>query len=317
MTQIPILVLSLTYLAQAPVEQAPAEAAPAADVSAPLAEPKTSQPTEADKFLSQAADAIDRIEYLSARMLQTIHAGGRTIQATGLMKKGPGHRGRVDLSVDVAGAQGTRINASDGSTCYLYEKLFDQEACQTFDVRQVVPLLESRDMPPEFRQQRFMDLPFVSTADMLRGYQKTIQFESMSEGTVGETSPRAVVVVEGSWKSDWIPLVAQNPNVRSIDDLPAPVPQYLRVSIDKETNFPLSIELYRKDKQAEYKPIYRLDFLEVRTDKLEDSEFAFTCPENLTPVDVTSQLVDELGRLPEKPAKLAPSVAEPLQPDKP
>lgn len=296
MTQIPIFVISLTYLAQAAPASAAEPAAPGVEAAAPTV-------TEADKFVSQAADALDKIEYLSARMLQTIHANGKTIQSTGTVLRGPGNRGRVELRVDIGSDdKALQINSSDGSTCYLYKKFFDTETCETFDVRQVVPLLESRDIPPEIRQQQFLDLPFISVADMLRGYQKTIQFETMSDGSIGDSSPRAVTVVEGIWKADWIPLVAQNPNAKTLDDIPAPVPQHVRLSLDKETSFPLRVELYRKDKEAEYKPIYQLDFLDVRTDKLEDSQFAFAPPEGVTPTDGTAQIVELLNRIPEKPA---------------
>lgn len=313
MTQIPIFLLSLCYLAQS---AEPVSPAPGATASLP-GQPAVEAETDAEKAIRAAADKIDGIEYVSVRLRQTIRAAGKAMQSAGSYKRGPNNRGRLDLLVDIGAGTATRVNASDGTTCSLYEKILDREECQSFDVKQVMSLLDNREMPPEVRQQLFLSLPFVSPGDMLRGYLKTMHFDAMREDNLG-SPPRPATLFEGRWKDNYIPVVAQDPSVKRIEDLTEGIPQYIRLYLDKETGFPVRIELFRKDKRAEYKPMFQLEFLEVQTAKIDDKEFVFDVPKSAKFRDVTAEFVQRLSELPPKTktpsaTSAAEAVAEPIQ----
>jgi outer membrane lipoprotein-sorting protein len=319
MTQIPIFVISLCYLgqsAQTPEASPPSEAAQTPQIQG---EALKESETPAERVVREAADAVDGLEYLSVRVKQTIRAAGKTLESTGVYRRGPNFRSRLDLLVDVGAEVARRVNASDGRTCTLYEKILDAETYETFDVRRVMPLFETRDVSPEIRQQYFLfRLPFASPGEMLRGYLSSMRFESTSDGVLGDP-PRPVVVVEGRWRDDQIPIVAQNQTAKRLDDLPEGAPQYIRLHLDKETRFPIRVELYRKDKKGAYKPLFQLDFTEVSTEKVPDSEFIFDAPTTAQPVDRTDEMVDFLNQFPEKaaaPGRLSrdEAVAEPLVP---
>lgn len=319
MTQIPIFVISLCCLAQNPET---IEVAPSSEPSQTpqlQAQAQEESETPAESIVREAADAVDGLEYLSVRVKQTIRAAGKTVESTGVYQRGPNFRSRLDLLVDVGAGVARRVNASDGGTCTLYEKILDAETYETFDVRRVMPLFETREVGPEIRQQYFLfRLPFASPGEMLRGYLSSMRFESTSEAVLGDP-PRPVVVVDGRWRDDQIPIVAQNQTAKRLEDLPEGAPQYMRLHLDKETRFPVRVELYRKDKKGAYKPLFQLDFTDVSTERVPDSEFVFDAPTTARPVDRTEEMVDFLNQFPEKakaPGKTSrdEAVAEPLVP---
>lgn len=323
MSHIPTLLIAFASFAQAADSAAPAALPQTPETQAaqslPNTQPAEPPETEADKFVKAAAEKLDAIEYVSAKISQTIRAGGSPVLATGSYRCGPNYRSMFELDVKLGEATAKRINASDGKTGMIYEKLLDKESLVTFQIGEVMPLVENRELPPEVKRQVLLQLPFVKPGDMLRGYLESIRFDKMSDATLGENN-RPVTLIEGSWKEAIVPVVAQNGNVKNVKDIVGDTPQFARLYLDKETSFPLRIELFRRDDKAEYKPIFVLDFLEVKSEKLPDSDFTFIPPEKLQAVDITSSMVTQLNQFPEKPGATSgqkpktQEVAQPLTP---
>ncbi len=305
MTHIPTLLALSAILAQTASEATPPtspEPPPAA--ASPNQSPATeSAPTEseADKQIRAAADQIDAIEFFSAKLRQSIRAGGKTVLSTGVYRRGPDGRSYFQLDVELGKSTAKRIHASDGKTGIIYEKLLENESLQTFLVAEVMPLMESRIMTQEVKRDLLLRLPFAAPGDMLRGMLESMRFGPATETTLGEEPSRPTLLFEGEWKEAMLPVVAQNGNARKIDDLGGSTPQYARVYLDKETQFPLRVELFRRDRKAEYKPIYTLEFIDVSNQKIADTDFTFIPPDKVVPVDITTQLVASLSSLPAKP----------------
>lgn len=325
MTHFPMTLMLAACLAQNPDAPLPPAETPQAEIEAKPAEtgakPTTeSTETEAERIVREAADKVDAIDYVSAKVRQTIRAGGTPIVSQGEYRRGPNFRSRFELDVDLGKSSAKRVHACDGKTGVVYEKMLDNETIESFQVDQVMPLFENRDLPPEYRRQLLLRMPFVKPGDMLRGYLETIHFDKVTETQLGEKDPRPAWLVEGAWREEVVPAIAHNSNIHKPEDLSGGTPQYARLYIDKETGFPLRIELFRRDTSAEYKPILTLEFLEVSNEKLADDVFTFVPPEKVRAVDVTTTLVAQLNQFPEK-AKPAPTdapkkqqVAQPLAP---
>jgi outer membrane lipoprotein-sorting protein len=297
MSHIPSILLSLSLFAQSPDPTAsPTPPAVQAAVPPPVeAPPAAPVETEAAKFVRESADRVDAIEYVNARIRQTIRASGKAIVSQGVYRRGPAYRSLLELDFELGNASAKRVQASDGKTAIVYEKLLGDESLTSFQVNEVMTLIETRELPADQKRQLYLRLPFVRPGDMLRGYVETIAFDKISDATVGESNPRTVALVEGVWKEELIPLVTGNGNIKKAEDIPGLTPQYARLYLDKETRFPLKIELYRRDKKAEYKPIFTLEFLDVANEKLNDSDFTFNPPETVKSVDMTAQMVAQLS----------------------
>ncbi|MBY0588074.1 hypothetical protein K2X85_12910 [bacterium] len=305
MTHIPTLLALSAIFAQSATEPAGTSPTPAVQTSPAETPPAAPTESEADKAIRVAADQVDAIEFFAAKVRQTIRAGGKSVISNGIYRRGPEGRSYFELNVELGKSTGRRIHASDGKTGIIYEKLLDAETLQTFLVADVVPLMDSRVMTPEMKRDLMLRLPFAAPGDMLRGLLDSMQFKPLEESNVGENPSRPALVYEGMWKDAIIPMVAQNGNARKVEDLAGSTPQFARVYIDKETLFPLRVELFRRDQKAEYKPIYLLEFLDINNQKIADADFTFVPPEKVVPVDITTQLVASLSSLPAK------GVAEP------
>jgi outer membrane lipoprotein-sorting protein len=304
MTHIPTLLALSAILAQPATEATSPpnpESTPAAATPSPApATDSTPTESEADKQIRAAADQIDAIEFFSAKLRQTIRAGGKTVLSTGIYRRGPDGRSYFELDVTLGKSAAKRIHASDGKTGIIYEKLLDNETLQTFLVAEVIPLMESRVMTQEVKRDLLLRLPFAAPGDMLRGMLESMRFAPATETTLGDEPTRAALLYEGEWKEAMLPVVAQNGNARKIDDLAGSTPQYARIYLDKETQFPLRVELFRRDRKAEYKPIYTLEFVDVSNQRIADADFTFVPPDKVVPVDITTQLVASLSSLPAK-----------------
>lgn len=267
------------------------------------AAPKTEPETEADKTVRQAAEKLDAIEFVSARMRQLIRYADQNIVAAGSYKRGPGHRVRVEFTVQSGEASASRLHVCDGTNGYTYEKSLETEAVRKFDIRQILPLIERKQLPAEVRQQLLFQLPVAKPGDMLRGYLKDVSFTKVAKKIQNQTN---VMVVEGQWKPAVLARLTGKPDAK-VDDVQGLTPQFVSLTLDEKSGWPLRIELFRRDKQALYKPVYVLEFLDLALGtKLADKEFAFAVPPNLVAQDITVALVQQLQTLPDVGAATTP-----------
>lgn len=295
--------VGIAQLAQ-PVEPPAKPVAPAAAAAPAPDEPET----DFDRLVKNAADRIDAIETVSARLRQSIKAGERRIDATGVYMKGPGYRGRFELDIDLADAIGKRIHLSDGKMGYRFEQILEAKDLKSFRMDEIMPLIERKEIPPEVRAQYLMQFPFLRPGDMLRGYLRSVTFTKKEEGTLGEGSKRDVIVVEGQWRRKYLPLLAGgHPGAAvpaDVEGLPGRLPQYVRLHLDKKTGWPLRVELFRRDSDAEWVPIYVLEFLEVEFPKMIPAE-EFRRKWDMEAQDLTVEIVAQLKALKDKPESSA------------
>lgn len=311
MCYVPIVLITLSCFAQGPqsaqtnLPESSAQSAPpsAAEAVVPetTAQAETTPESEVDKFLRETADKIDKIPYVSADIAQTIRFADREIKATGIYKKGPDYRLRFELNVDMGDAVGKRIQVCNGKMGYRYEQLADTQVLHSFDVAAIVPLVERKDLPVQAKEQILTAIPFLKPGDMLRGFLRTLTFTEKEESTIGNEHKRDVLILQGHWKKELLQSITGSPNVPPLEEFGQGFPQYARVYLDKETGWPIRIELYHQNNFARLKPIFRLEFLKVTfTDKLPEDAFAFTIPKDVAPLDVTTQLVAQLQSIPDK-----------------
>lgn len=279
----------------------------AAKEAAPAPAPPPDEPeTDADKFVKKAADAIDAVQYVDAKIQQTIRISEQSITSKGVYKKAPGYKARFELDVDLGEATGKRLVVSDGSIGYWYRKVLEVEELQLIEIAKIIDLIEKKDLPQPNKRRVLAQLPIVQSGDMLRGYLGSVTFTKLSEKTIGEQEKRKVVVVEGHWRKKAIDALTGRPGVADLESLGANLPQYVRLYIDAETSWPLKIELFRRDKEAEWKPVFTLEFPSVVIGKkIPDSEFAWKPPEKLTATNVTNEWLSFLQNLKDKPSAAA------------
>ena len=304
MLHIRILLTAVASLSQVPQTTKSAPTAPPVAQSASTAAPdEPAKPervdTDSEKAIKKAADEIEKIQYVSANLRQTILLGDQEIVGTGVYQKGPGYRTRFELDVNLGAASGKRLSISDGTIGYRYEKLLDKENVQKFEMDRIMRLIDSKDIDPKRSRQLLNRFPFVRPAQMLRGYLDALTFDKM---TTGELGGRKVTVVEGHWVQEALAILSNNPSATDLESLSGSQPQYVRLFLDEQTGWPLKTEMFRRDRAALYKPIYVLEFLDFRfgDEQLAEQDFTFELPPELVPEDLTAQLIALLSNLPDK-----------------
>lgn len=304
--------------AQTPTQPAPAAAVPTSATPTPVAKTATPTPnpapapepeTDADKFVRAAADQIDKIEHVDGKIRQTVKVSERKIESKGLYQRGPGYRCRFELDIDLGDATGKRLIVCDGQTGYLYRKVLEVEELQMIQLAKVLDLLKKKDLPSQNRRRVLSQLPVVEPGDMLRGYLGTVTFTKVTDKTIGEPR-RKVKVVEGQWRKRAVESLVGRQGVTDLESLGGNMPQYVRLYLDAETSWPLKIELFRRDKEAEWKPVFTLEFPDVVLGRpVPEAQFHYTPPKKPIAQDVTSDWVNFLQAIKDKPS--APGKATP------
>ncbi|MGL5095652.1 MAG: hypothetical protein ACRDD1_08695, partial [Planctomycetia bacterium] len=143
----------------------------------------------------------------------------------------------------------------------------------------------------------------LTPGNMLRGLLDTLTFTDKTAGVVkfdGEAD-RPVVVLDGRWRKQVIAALLNSPSKTSTDDIGGNAPQFVRLSLDEKTKWPVKMELYRKDKAAEYSPLLVMEFRELKVgEKIPDSAFQYTPPEDLIAEDATVAMLERFGQLKDK-----------------
>jgi hypothetical protein len=188
---------------------------------------------------------------------------------------------------------------------------------------QVLPLIERKELPIQNKRRLLSQLPILDSGEMLRGYLASVTFDRKTEREMGKDQKRKVVVVEGHWRKRALDSLVGGQPTNDLASLGGNLPQYVRLYLDQETSWPLKIELFRRDKQAEWKPIFVLEFPNIAIGaKIPDADFAFTPPKNVQVQDVTAEWIGLLQNLKDKPgappaptapASAAGAVSAPLQ----
>lgn len=300
--------------AATPIPGNPAAPAPPVPPSAPAPPPKTPEQlaieNKAINFIEACIKRIDTITYVSAELREVIYVADRTIESTGIYLRGPDQRMRLELEVDIGDAVGKRIQVSDGKTGFQFRRILEQEDVWRVDLSQVLPVLAQKDLPPVLRREMLAQLPLLEPGQMLRGYLDEVVFTAVSNRRLGdETAGRPVTVVEGHWNQRVVDTLVGKPTGGDVNALGGSMPQYVRLVLDDESGWPLRVELFRRDKRAEFEPVFVLEFNKlVLNEPIADEKFSFIPPEKLNPQDVTGIWLARLQQLPNKPVTPAPGV---------
>lgn len=136
----------------------------------------------------------------------------------------------------------------------------------------------------------------------------------MKFSTLKEESLRSrpVYLIQGTWNDDAAKRWLGDPTKRPKDAaLPMFVPDEVRISLDRETGFPLRVQYLKKMPDRDLmRPMLTLDFLDVALNEpIDPREFQYEPPDRVTPVELTPMYLDQLKPL------TAPAV--PAQPGSP
>ncbi|MDB5387475.1 MAG: hypothetical protein JWM11_3121 [Planctomycetaceae bacterium] len=145
---------------------------------------------------------------------------------------------------------------------------------------------------------------------LLTGLEKDFEFKKL---TTEKIDDREVLTLEGTWNAAWTAQLMERmygnkkpkkEKDKPAEPLPPNIPDVVRVSIDKQTEFPRRIEyLKRTTGQTVLSPLMQIDFTEPKfNERLSRDEFVFFVPNDAKPRDDTQQYLQRIGALKAPPA---------------
>jgi hypothetical protein len=143
---------------------------------------------------------------------------------------------------------------------------------------------------------------------LLAGFKKDFEFQKVTSGTI---DARDVWIIEGKWNSAFLEAINGNKKVsqeQASEPLPPNIPDLLRISFDKETEFPRRIEYLKRVRgQTELHPLMTLDLTQPKfNERLSRDEFVFFLPNDAKPRDDTQQYIQRISALKGAGASAAP-----------
>jgi outer membrane lipoprotein-sorting protein len=305
--------------ADAPAKPAePAKTDQKAAPGAPNA-PPAEVDSEHDKFIKAQADKLDKITSVSAEVVYTNRNQDQLVQQKGVYKIGPNNRIRMELAFGEGATGGKRLYVCDGITAYTIQEFGEAKMGNSVKMERVKPLLEDKNMTNEMRNQIWGSLvPYQKPGEMLRGFLGTMTFTERKDDKLGD---REVVKLEGKWRNSAVLMLAGGDATKKFDDIDPRVPRYMTLVLDKQTGWPLQMEMFQRVPQGVVKPFISMKFSKlVINQTLPDADFKYSPPSTMNVQDLTPQIESGLKRFLDaaaaEAAKKAATEKKPAEPPK-
>lgn len=292
------------------IEVAQAEPAKTPDAAAAVS---SGDVKRANSVLLSASEKLKSHASVRANMTEKVTIQTHSFTAKGSYLQGQNLQLRMEFSVELGSQKGSLLEVCDGQVLWSRHDLGEKDQTQITrrDVRQILQAAEQAEQRMKTADEKAMlnasilaDLGIGGLPALLAAFSKDYDFTKVTEGKIDD---RDVVTLEGTWNSNyramWLGPKAKD---KTPPPLPPYVPDSVRLSLDKETEFPRRIEfLKRLPDQSVPTALLTVDFTKVVFNgKVSRDDFVFIPPERPAPIDITQMYLQRL--MPAKPAKAPP-----------
>lgn len=302
--------------------------------ASPAASPLKKSNMTAGEVLDGVKNKLDGLDSLSCQIHQTVLMSGRRLHAAGRYFHASGNRLRLEYrlypvratkaadketmaldaepeNTEKLKVTGSLTQVSDGSVLSTYWVNADQKQLTRRNIREIV---EAADAEPNYSSASSLaDLGVGGMQTLMAQLQSGMEFGGVLEQ---ETKAGKKLVLTGKWSAKTRKDVFQLPDDPNAP-LPAYVPDYVRVYISADTMLPARIQYLKKFPNPEVKkvqPLATLDFRSFVTNPtLPEDTFVFTRPEgeDITEIDLTSQVIENIKKVAEGASNTTPETDPP------
>lgn len=278
------------------------------------AAPGDSKPSE---VLLSASEKLKSHASVRASIAQKVSIQTHSFTAKGSYLQGQNLQLRMEFKVELGGQQGSLLEVCDGQVLWTRHDLGQKDQTQITrrDVRQILQaaekaelLMKNADDKSMFHTSIIADLGIGGLPALLAAFAKDYKFKAPQDGKIDD---RDVVTIEGTWNSKyreaWLGAKAKD---KTPPPLPAYIPDLVRISLDKETEFPRRIEYFKQfPGDSVPSPMLTLDLTKVVFNgKVNRDDFVFIPPDRPAPIDITQMYLQRLQPA-KKETKAAPAEA--------
>lgn len=239
----------------------------------------------ATEYLQSAQGSLSQRRSIRAEITEMVSLTNPPFKMTGSYVSA-GLKLRLEYSVKLAGgAVGALREVCDGERLWTLTEMPGAKRVTRRDVRQILAAVESHRLRPD--RAAAVDLALGGLPALLSSLQRSMQFDAMKEE---QLDGRMLVVIQGRWQPE-----LRQKFVGGDGELPAHIPDVVRLYFSKETQFPERLLYLKQQPSKKYQPLLDLHFKNVILDgPVDEREFELTPPDDVEPEDITRQYLDQL-----------------------
>ena len=251
-------------------------------------------PGYAEALLKKSREKLLAYSSIQAEITETVQIGPKPFHIKGKYLQGKDLKLRLEFEVQSRKEDGkpigTLLEICDGQVLWTEHNIKGNSRVTRRDVQAI---LKQAQMNPNSQPNLLVaELGLGGLPGLLAAIQKNMQFESVAERTI---NGKTLTVLNGSWKEGFLAqFKGGDPNAPA--QLPAYVPDGVRIYLDPDTLFPRRI-VYLKKNQETMESMVTLNFSKVTLNApIAASQFAYEPPDGVFPVDITHQYLKQLSQ---------------------
>lgn len=276
-------------LAWATQDTAPKEAAASADESENNLK---KNPAQASALLKRAREKLLSYSSIRAQITEKVEIGPKSFVISGSYLQGKDLKLRLEFQVQSQKKDdkpvGTLLEICDGQVLWTEHNI---KGASRVTRRDVQAILKQAELNPKSQPNMLVaELGLGGLPGLLAAIQKNMKLESVSERKV---NGKTLTVLNGTWKDEFLAQWKGGDPTAPVQ-LPAYVPDAVRIYLDPQTLFPRRIVYLKKNKEA-LESMVTLNFSKVSLNApIQATEFAYEPPDGVFPVDITNQYLKQL-----------------------
>ncbi|QDT96571.1 LolA family protein [Gimesia aquarii] len=249
-------------------------------------------PTLAIGLLNKSREKLLAYSSIRAQITEKVSIGPKPFVIKGSYLQGKDLKLRLEFQVQSQKKDGkpigTLLEICDGQVLWTEHKIKGNARVTRRDVQAI---LKQAELNPKSRPNRLVaELGLGGLPGLLASIEKSMKFDSVAEKTV---NGKTLTVINGTWKNEFLAQL-KGGNPQSPVELPAYVPDAVKIYLDPETLFPRRI-VYLKKKEDTIENMVSLSFTKVTLNApISATEFAYEPPDGVFPVDTTHQYLKQL-----------------------
>ncbi|QDT92454.1 LolA family protein [Gimesia algae] len=257
-------------------------------------------PVYATALLNKAREELLSYRSIRTHITEKVEIGPKTFIITGNylqakdLKQGKELKLRLEFQVQSQNPDGkpvgTVLEICDGQVLWTEHTI---KGTSRVTRRDVQAILQQAEVNPQAQTNILVaQLGLGGLPGLLAAIQKNMNFVSVAERTI---SGKTLTVLNGTWKEEFLAQWKGGDPAAPVE-LPAYVPDAVRVYLDQETLFPRRI-VYLKKTGDSLQSMVSLNFSKVTLNSpIPETEFAYEPPDGVFPVDVTKQYLQQLNK---------------------
>lgn len=265
-----------------------------ADESVPeLPAATQSSASEGSQLLEKARTKLGEYRSIKAVLTERVSITDHSFLAKGTYLQGTRNQVRMEMSVELGRNRGAFLEICDGNILYARHDIIDQTQVTRRDVQKILQAVEQSG--GRFSESSMIaDLGLGGISGILAGIAADMDFKKPLDE---EMKGVPVYVLDGEWNETFMNRFRTDLKIAPKDiQLPAFVPEQIRIILQKDSLFPLRISYLKRNPGGKItSPMLVLEFSEIAFNvKVSNEDFQYVVDQQHTPTDITEFYVQRI-----------------------